>query len=152
MDSNENLKEYRCACGKLLFKGANLNCRIEIKCKRCGQTSLFGEFLADKNFSFMLFVDEDDKITDACYGAQMVLKYTREQLIGKPIAQICPSLADVTSNEVMRRFVDSDTPYRIHNNAFVVRDGESLSVESYCIKNGDQAGRYIMFSNAMRLH
>jgi phage FluMu protein Com len=29
------LAEYRCTCGKLLFKGALLHARVEIKCKRC---------------------------------------------------------------------------------------------------------------------
>jgi|WetSurMetagenome_2_1015567.scaffolds.fasta_scaffold829419_1 hypothetical protein len=32
-----NLNEYRCKCGRLLFKGALLACRLEIKCKRCGE-------------------------------------------------------------------------------------------------------------------
>lgn len=30
------LNEYRCKCGRLLFKGALLTCKLEIKCKRCG--------------------------------------------------------------------------------------------------------------------
>lgn len=36
------LAEYRCACGKLLFKGVVRTTRIEIKCKRCGALSSFG--------------------------------------------------------------------------------------------------------------
>ena len=31
----EELSEYRCTCGKLLFKGALLFSTVEIKCKRC---------------------------------------------------------------------------------------------------------------------
>jgi len=31
-----NLKEYRCSCNKLLFKGSLRDCKIEIKCRRCG--------------------------------------------------------------------------------------------------------------------
>lgn len=31
-----SLNEYRCKCGRLLFKGALLTCKLEIKCKRCG--------------------------------------------------------------------------------------------------------------------
>ncbi len=30
------LNEYRCGCGKLLFKGSLFTCALEIKCKRCG--------------------------------------------------------------------------------------------------------------------
>lgn len=33
----DNLPEYRCTCGKLLFKGVLLFSTIEIKCKRCGE-------------------------------------------------------------------------------------------------------------------
>ncbi len=35
-----SLEEYRCRCGKLLFKGHFLAGEIEIKCKRCGKISL----------------------------------------------------------------------------------------------------------------
>jgi len=31
-----NLDDYRCDCGRLLFKGELLKCKIEIKCKKCG--------------------------------------------------------------------------------------------------------------------
>jgi len=30
-------KEYRCVCGKLLFKGEAFSGALEIKCKRCGR-------------------------------------------------------------------------------------------------------------------
>jgi len=36
-----NLNEYRCSsCGKLFFKGDLQNCKIEIKCRRCGEIKL----------------------------------------------------------------------------------------------------------------
>lgn len=31
-----NLNEYRCSCNKLLFKAILKDCKIEIKCRRCG--------------------------------------------------------------------------------------------------------------------
>lgn len=34
--SIDRLPEYRCTCGKLLFKGTLLFSTLEIKCKRCG--------------------------------------------------------------------------------------------------------------------
>jgi len=34
--------EYRCSCGKLLFKGQDLSGIIEIKCKRCGHIKSIG--------------------------------------------------------------------------------------------------------------
>lgn len=31
----EQLTEYRCSCGKLLFKGKLVDCIIEVKCRKC---------------------------------------------------------------------------------------------------------------------
>jgi len=33
----KKLNEYRCDCGRLLFKGELLKCLVEIKCKKCGK-------------------------------------------------------------------------------------------------------------------
>lgn len=37
-----NLREWRCSCGKLLFKG-DYDGWVEIKCLRCGQIKAFHE-------------------------------------------------------------------------------------------------------------
>ncbi len=37
----EQLKEYRCMCGKLLFKGQFENGVVEIKCRHCRKVSAF---------------------------------------------------------------------------------------------------------------
>lgn len=31
----DELREYRCECGKLLFKGKLVDCIIEVKCRKC---------------------------------------------------------------------------------------------------------------------
>lgn len=37
-------KEYRCPCGKLLFKGLLIDSTVEIKCKNCGNlTKITGQ-------------------------------------------------------------------------------------------------------------
>lgn len=36
-----NLKEYRCPCGKLLFKGSLFKGTVEIKCKHCREIASF---------------------------------------------------------------------------------------------------------------
>jgi len=38
---HENLQEYRCACGKLLFKGNLISATVEVKCKHCRGISSF---------------------------------------------------------------------------------------------------------------
>lgn len=36
------LQEYRCTCGKLLFKGLVGSSIVEIKCRRCDKVTSFG--------------------------------------------------------------------------------------------------------------
>lgn len=36
------LIEYRCDCGRLLFKGVLVQAQVEVKCRRCGALVLFG--------------------------------------------------------------------------------------------------------------
>lgn len=44
MENSKVLKEYRCTCGKLLFKGSFYAGIVEVKCKHCHQLlSFFGE-------------------------------------------------------------------------------------------------------------
>lgn len=38
----QSLQEYRCMCGKLLFKGSIVHEIVEIKCKHCRKISAFG--------------------------------------------------------------------------------------------------------------
>lgn len=35
-----NLQEFRCDCGKLLFKGELTTCKIEVKCRKCHKLML----------------------------------------------------------------------------------------------------------------
>lgn len=44
----ETFKEYRCVCGKLLFKSPMFSGSIEIKCRRCGRVRLFSAPPAEK--------------------------------------------------------------------------------------------------------
>ncbi len=39
--TDSTLKEYRCACGKLLFKAGLGTGSVEIKCRRCASISVF---------------------------------------------------------------------------------------------------------------
>lgn len=37
----EGMSDYRCSCGKLLFKGRLVEARVEVKCKHCRGISSF---------------------------------------------------------------------------------------------------------------
>lgn len=44
------LDDYRCECGRLLFKGSlQPGCRIEIKCKKCGEVNVIDEAMKTEN-------------------------------------------------------------------------------------------------------
>lgn len=123
---------------------------VEIKCKRCGKTTLFKDSHAGTaSVSFILFIDMAGVVIDACQGASVALAYSRPQLIGKPIADICPLLCDGDRQEEMHAsFNNNGAPYEIKQNVFFVRDGGKLPAESFCIgayRDGAPAG-YRMFN------
>jgi phage FluMu protein Com len=55
---NSFFKEYRCDCGKLLFKGSLAVAVVEIKCKRCGKVNLFKENYSQKIPVSLVLIDE----------------------------------------------------------------------------------------------
>lgn len=141
------LNEYRCECGRLLFKGVLLNCNLEIKCKKCGKINIFRVFSNHQiPASFTFTINESGIITDACHGAEAILDYSLQELVGKPVADICPLLNDAESHKKIYNFLAVNSMYKIKNNRFIARDGGVISPESYCIgrrENGAPAGYYI---------
>lgn len=61
------LQEYRCKCGKLLFKGSPKNrkvdCKVEIKCRRCGEIKLidFSDEIKTENKTDNFNVDREER-------------------------------------------------------------------------------------------
>ena len=79
------LYEYRCRCGKLLFKGVLFNGTLEIKCKRCQKISNIGEVRKiedDKHYA--LLIDKNYAIKNESDSACRILGYSHEELKGKP--------------------------------------------------------------------
>jgi|GEM_PF-2074851 len=125
----QKLGEYRClACGKLLFKGLLLLSTVEVKCRRCRELRLYAPESLD-TVSFVLTADENGTLIEASREAEYVLSEPRENLIGKSITEICPGfvLADIKPAQ----------PYHLKDNAFLLRDGKNLSVESYVVHDRD---------------
>lgn len=133
------LEEYRCPCGKLLFKGLIVVSLVEVKCKRCSEISIFGDIKNSKSpFSFLISIDQEGKITDLCKGTEMMLGLTRDQLIGTSIGQVSPMILDkfVSAKEHAEN-------YEIKDNAFLVRNGVEIPAESYCITPKESPFSYI---------
>jgi PAS domain S-box-containing protein len=134
-----NLEEYRCPCGKLLFKGIVLKSFVEIKCKRCGEIISFGDLLkSEAPFSFFMSVDRKGVIKDICRGAEIILGYSRSDLVGKSITSLCPMVHDKIAEHNNKKPKKNqkqpkEEAYAISNNAFLVHDGTKLDTKTYCI-------------------
>lgn len=136
MDPNL-LIEYRCACGRLLFKGFILMSIVEIKCKRCGEVRTFkDDNQGARSFSFV--IDNDGKIIDACKGVA-ALEYSRQHVIGKFLFDILPLARDSQYQEIAPDLEN----YQIKNNTLLLRDRKA-PIESHIIpikENGKQLYR-----------
>jgi phage FluMu protein Com len=82
------LTEYRCTCGKMLFKGVLLSSWVEIKCKRCSSLLVFGvESSFEEIEQYSVLVDEEGKIVEVSPAALTTLSYSREEIVGMPIVE-----------------------------------------------------------------
>ena len=93
------LLEYRCECHRLLFKGALLTSRVQIKCKRCGKISTFGveASATEQSAQYGLVLDADAQVTAVSDTAPLVLGYSTEELL------------QMHGNELLKRLPDRHT-------------------------------------------
>ena len=99
----------------------------------------------------MLAIASDDTIADACQGAFALLSYTREQLIGKPVAEVCLYFRDGDEEQKIRSSIEAGAPYEIEQNVFLTGDGSELLAESFCtsMKRDKPTNSYRMFNKVM---
>lgn len=153
MGNSVILNEYRCACGKLLFRGLLLLSIVEVKCKRCGAVKQFKEDTSLRvPISFVLTIHEDGRVFDACRTAEYVLAYPREALLKMSIGDLCPQLRDQLALQQEQSAEEAESsgrlrlqsPYQIKNNAFLLRDGGNLPARSYFVKSDASSDAYHM--------
>jgi len=96
--------EYRCACGKLLFKGMLMLSQLEIKCRYCGSLRVIGEKyeeLSKNQYAFLAAISTEDAgkddpspyIVDVADSALDILGWKREELIGREVKSLDPLMA-----------------------------------------------------------
>lgn len=92
--SPPQFKEYRCTCGKLLFKGLLLLSVLEIKCKRCNTVRLIRELNGGiiGSTAFGMLLDGNGKIINICKNAPPILGWSIPELLTKNIIDINPSI------------------------------------------------------------
>jgi PAS domain S-box-containing protein len=93
------LKEYRCECGKLLFKGCLLISLVEVKCRACGRLTVFQGIQEESVVTpdrYVLMLDKHAHIMNASFNAQQLMGYNQAELLGQPLSIIVPHItADV---------------------------------------------------------
>lgn len=139
------LKEYRCNCGKLLFKGLLVISVVEVKCKRCGNMGIFDDQEKGAPVSFAVAIDGNGNIIDAC-RAVLCVGWERGSLVGKHLSEIFPLFRDVPDMKSIAVSAEDGKSFEIRNNTLLLRDGETLPAESYIVprsKNGTLSGYYI---------
>ena len=125
--SSESLQEYRCSCGKLLFKGLLVIGAIEIKCKRCGVLVVAEHFVIN---SFAVLESDSAGTITMASGDSEVLGQGGAYLLGKRLHDVYPLLND-GAPEYLALSMSEKRPYKIQNNVFMVRD--SPATVSSCI-------------------
>ena len=129
------LLEYRCSCGKLLFKGALLLCVVEVKCRRCGAVHLTEQL--ESGVCTFLECDAQLQVTTVSGAVSKLFGYEERDLIGKPLGTFFPLLRDGEANQ-QAALRGGERAYKIPNNTFLLKDGSSLSLKSYFIPKREQ--------------
>ena len=132
------LTEYRCVCGKLLFRALVLLSIIEIKCKRCNMVSTIGMLDTERMVTFD--VGGDGNIVDVI-GDSRTVRCEREYLIGKQLTEVCPLLNDKEKQKEFFQEVSQGRPYAISSNILVLKDGGTLLMETCLLPRKKQEGK-----------
>ncbi len=139
----KNWKEYRCECGKLLFKGFLGFSSVETKCLRCGSIKLFQDVGKKSFVSFSVVVDASGEITDACHGISFS-GFPREYFIGRDIKEVFPALA--------KEILGKNQPLKISHNVVFSQSDIENTIESHILSDSEDGKvcRYHIFSKLFR--
>ncbi|HEY4488915.1 MAG TPA: hypothetical protein VJA87_00300 [Candidatus Paceibacterota bacterium] len=137
--SSSLLTEYRCACGKLLFKGLLYQSIVEVKCRRCGEVITRG--LDEEPTYAILESDTEANLVEVSGDVMGVLGSSREYFIGRPLFEVLPLLRDASEKE-------SEHAYSLRDATLTLHDGSEQRIASCVVPkylDGSFAG-YKIFS------
>lgn len=124
------LNEYRCHCGKLLFKGIFFDGTLEIKCKKCGTISRVDRVkLLDDVNQYLLIVNKQGSVINFSDSACRILGYSNDELLGKEVTQFSPSLSLELGKKFFKQesILNKDNYFQI-NTVHVTKDGRNIPV------------------------
>lgn len=98
------LKEYRCDCGKLLFKGMLAIGFVEVKCRRCGRLKLMTGLVNDvfDSESCTIMLNRSGDILSSSRSANDVLGVNYIDIIGGRLEALPIAIPE----SVYRKFID----------------------------------------------
>ncbi|MDD4412631.1 MAG: PAS domain S-box protein [Patescibacteria group bacterium] len=124
------LNEYRCNCGKLLFKGIFFDGTLEIKCKKCGTISKINRVkLIDDVNQYLLIVNKQGLVINFSDSACKILGYSNDELLGKEVTRLSPSLSLELGKKFFKQesILNKDNYFQI-NTVHVTKDGLNVPV------------------------
>ena len=138
------LREYRCECGKLLFKGLLFLGVVEIKCKRCGKMPAMEQF--DPGIFALVECDEAFLITAVSGHLRDVFGYEHDELLGKQAGVVLPFLRDADAVRTNAR--EEGRVYATRSEPLILKDGGRASSTSYIIPKheADSVAGYRIFT------
>lgn len=135
------LLEYRCKCGKLLFKGVLFLGLVEVKCRRCGEKLFVKEF--ESGICTYIECDTRLRVTEVSKKMCSMLGYQKEELIGKEIGIFFPVFRGRGLNHIAHNMHVRE----VRNSSFILRDGNSVPSKSFLVpkrENGIFSGYKIL--------
>ncbi len=131
------LNEYRCECGKLLFKGILSVCKVEIKCKRCGavKTIVYGnDYLYGNNGSrlnrcnFLSDIDSKGNFLSVDMEMTYLLGYETDEVVGKSLFDLCISKGGDLEKDSFLSFAEEGKPFIALKANILRKDGNIMMI------------------------
>ncbi len=120
--------DYRCQCGKLLFRGLILKDILNTKCPRCNALSSFkGVGVFDNENRVALLCAEDGKIVNASASLQEIFGYAVEDVIGKKVDFLFSSEVAVMADGEVSKLAMTKDYYRL-DSTYKKLSGETVPV------------------------
>lgn len=124
--STSLLAEYRCTCGRLLFKAVIRSSSVQIKCRRCGELRTFGREVIDSQRCYSFLVGMEGRLVAASETMADILGYSSEELCALKLDNLCPYQRRTVHQDSTHERV-SELPVRMHE-THRTKAGESLPV------------------------
>ena len=122
------LTEYRCKCGKLLFKGLVVLGVVEVKCRRCG--ALLRKEHLESGTHICIKCNDSLKIQSA---SKHLRDMCGSNVIGKQLGAIFPVLHD--KSEHVKVLKEKRSAYVIPDNTLLLKNGAKVSVKSRFLRD-----------------